>query len=161
MLQNTGKHTESIKTKGNIETKWVLMFLQSLRCWFLRCNYRIWKSLEINIALSRWVYPLQLPCFLTKWWLNFCLETFRFFNPLKTNHAKWSNTLKQSALPTNCLSVFDHFVGFALKGLIIFFLLFYFISMLSNIVQQMLESTYTHWTKVKHWPETSKSFPQK
>ena len=32
---------------------------------------------------------------------------------------KWSNTLKQFVgnLPTNCLSVFDHFVGLALKGL--------------------------------------------
>ena len=32
---------------------------------------------------------------------------------------KWWNTLKQfvGRLPTNCLSVFDHFVGLALKGL--------------------------------------------
>ena len=29
-------------------------------------------------------------------------------NPLKANPTKWS---------TNCLSVFDHFVGLALKGL--------------------------------------------
>ena len=42
-------------------------------------------------------------------------------NPLSANPTKWSNTLKQFAdsnnLPTNCLSVFDHFVGLALKGL--------------------------------------------
>ena len=40
-------------------------------------------------------------------------------NPLSTNFTKWSNTLKQfvGKLPTNCLSVFDHFVGLALKGL--------------------------------------------
>ena len=40
-------------------------------------------------------------------------------NPLSGNLAKWSNTLKQfvSKLPTNYLSVFDHFVGLALKGL--------------------------------------------
>ena len=40
-------------------------------------------------------------------------------NPLSANFTKWSNTLKQVAgkLPTNCLSVFDHFVGLALKGL--------------------------------------------
>ena len=32
---------------------------------------------------------------------------------------KWSNTLKQfvGKFPTNCLSVFDRFVGLALKGL--------------------------------------------
>ena len=38
--------------------------------------------------------------------------------PLSTNTAKWSNTLKQffGNLPSNCLSVFDHFEGLALKG---------------------------------------------
>ena len=42
-------------------------------------------------------------------------------NPLSANPTKWSNTLKQfvGKLATNCLSVFDHFVGLALKGLII------------------------------------------
>ena len=41
------------------------------------------------------------------------------FNPLSTNPTKWSNTLKQfvGKLLTNCLSVFDHFVKLALKGL--------------------------------------------
>ena len=40
-------------------------------------------------------------------------------NPLSTNPAKWSNTLKKfvGKLRTNCLSVFDHFVKLALKGL--------------------------------------------
>ena len=40
-------------------------------------------------------------------------------DPLSANLIKWSNTLKQflGNLPTNCLSVFDHLVGFALKGL--------------------------------------------
>ena len=39
------------------------------------------------------------------------------------NFTKWSNTLKQflDKLATNCLSVFDHFVGLALKRLISFF----------------------------------------
>ena len=41
------------------------------------------------------------------------------FNPLSANPTKWSNTLKQfvGTLPTNCLTVFDHFVGLVLKGL--------------------------------------------
>ena len=41
------------------------------------------------------------------------------FNLLSANPTKWSNTLKQfvGKLPTNCLSVFDHFVKLALKGL--------------------------------------------
>ena len=41
-------------------------------------------------------------------------EEFRLvINPLSATPTKWSNAL----LPTNCLSVFDHFVGLALKGL--------------------------------------------
>ena len=50
-----------------------------------------------------------------------CLSNFFLkINPLRANPTKWSNTLKQFVdnLPTNCLSVFDHFVGLALKGLI-------------------------------------------
>ena len=41
------------------------------------------------------------------------------FNPLSANPTKWSNTLKQFVgnLPTSCVSVFDHFVKLALKGL--------------------------------------------
>ena len=39
-------------------------------------------------------------------------------NPLSANPTKWSNTLKQFVgMQTNCLSVFDHFVILALKGL--------------------------------------------
>ena len=38
---------------------------------------------------------------------------------LSANPTKWSNTLKQfvGKLRMNCLSVLDHFVGLALKGL--------------------------------------------
>ena len=40
-------------------------------------------------------------------------------NHISANPGKWSNTLKQfvGKLPTNCLSVFDHFVKLALNGL--------------------------------------------
>ena len=39
--------------------------------------------------------------------------------PLSSKPTKWSDTLKQFVgnLPTNCLSVFDHFVGLTLKEL--------------------------------------------
>ena len=42
-----------------------------------------------------------------------------YFNPLSANPTKWPNTLKHfvGKLPTNCLSVFEHFVKLALKGL--------------------------------------------
>ena len=41
------------------------------------------------------------------------------FNPLNASRKKWANTLKQfvGKLPMNCLSVFDHFVKLAFKGL--------------------------------------------
>ena len=40
-------------------------------------------------------------------------------NTLSANPTKWSNTLKQFVgnLPTNCLSVFDHFARLVLRGL--------------------------------------------
>ena len=43
--------------------------------------------------------------------------------PLSANPTKWTKTLTQfvSKLPTNCLSVFGHFVNLALKGLTAFF----------------------------------------
>ena len=46
-------------------------------------------------------------------------QTFERFNPLRANPRNWSNTLKQFVgnLPMNCISVFDHFLGLALKGL--------------------------------------------
>ena len=42
------------------------------------------------------------------------------FNPLSANPEKWLNTLKQIVgnSPTICLSLFDHFMNLALKGLI-------------------------------------------
>ena len=45
-------------------------------------------------------------------------------NPLRANPTNRSNTLKQFVdnMATNFLSVFDHFVGLALKGLNINFL---------------------------------------
>ena len=46
-------------------------------------------------------------------------KVMSLFNPLSAKATKWSNTLKQfhGKLPTNCVSVFDHFVGLVLKGL--------------------------------------------
>ena len=62
-------------------------------------------------------------------WFKFQVGNFNFWvseifeltivNPLSANFTKWSNTLKQfvGKVPTNCLSVFDHFVGLVHKGL--------------------------------------------
>ena len=45
-------------------------------------------------------------------------KSSKVLNPLSANPTKCSNTLTQFVdnLPTNCLSVFDHFVKLALKG---------------------------------------------
>ena len=42
-----------------------------------------------------------------------------YLNPLSANPTKWSNKLKQfvANFSTNCLSVFDHYAGLALKGI--------------------------------------------
>ena len=51
---------------------------------------------------------------------NPCLRPTNLgFNSLSANPEKWLNTLKQIVpnLPTICLSVFDHFMNLALKGL--------------------------------------------
>ena len=39
------------------------------------------------------------------------------FNPLSTNPTIWSNILKNLLAKADKLSVFDHFLGLALKGL--------------------------------------------
>ena len=64
----------------------------------------------------------QNPCFLVVTFELVALLKLIFsrseFNPLSANFTKWSKTLKQfvGKLPTNCLGVFDHFAGLALKG---------------------------------------------
>ena len=52
--------------------------------------------------------------------INFLLQSFgKTVIALSANLTKWSNLLKQffAKMPTNCWSVFDHFVWLALKGL--------------------------------------------
>ena len=67
-------------------------------------------------AFSIWIIPYVIiyKSFVRIHWLD-----QEYFNPLNANFTKGSNTLKQfvGKLPTNCLSVFDHFVGLAVKGL--------------------------------------------
>ena len=72
----------------------------------MKCLKTVWSGLSTSTHCSRFVslgYPY-----------------FAYPYPLSANITKKSNTFKQfvANLPTNCLSVFDHFVGLALKGLI-------------------------------------------
>ena len=67
-----------------------------------------------------------------------------FFNPLSANPTKWPNTLKQfvGSLPTNYLSVFDHFVGLALKDLGVYKLIID--SFISIPSVKALETSFLH-----------------
>ena len=60
-------------------------------------------------------------------------------NPLRANLTKWSDTLKQfvGKLATNCLTVFDHFVGLALKGLKSAFIKTKYIILLSCMISEI------------------------
>ena len=89
-----------------------------------------------------------LCCF--QWYHQFFVITYKIaihlINPVSANMIKWSNTLKQlvGKLPTNCLSVFEHFVGLALKGLRLslrwekFHLL-----LLSPLINRFISSTFS------------------
>ena len=83
------------------------------RSWYITDPVR--TDFEIRIILIKHCIKLLIRNDMR----NSYLEVSFFFNPLSANITKWSNTLKQfvGKLPTNCLSVFDHFVELALKGL--------------------------------------------
>ena len=69
----------------------------------------VWKPNKFSSLISNKIWV----------WVNFHVAFSPIINPLSANFTKWSNTLKQfvGKLPTCCLSVFDHFVGLAIKGL--------------------------------------------
>ena len=66
-------------------------------------------------------------------------------NPLSATFTKWSNTLKQfvGKLPTNCLSVFDNFLGLVLKGLMLKNLKIRFLSNRASIKLLFIERLHT------------------
>ena len=64
-------------------------------------------------------------------------------NPLNPNFTKWSNTLKQfvGKLRTDCLSLFDHFVGMLLKRLMYCFAIrgHFFNGRFNEIISQLIK----------------------
>ena len=55
--------------------------------------------------------------FIMEFFWTFILPLFLKSNSLSANPTEWSNTQQfVGRFPTNCLSVFDHFVGLGLKG---------------------------------------------
>ena len=84
-------------------------------------RYRIWLDCIHHFAGNCSKFSEQVSC------RTLCAEvhlehgqtSMELFNLLRANPIKWSNPLKQFVvkLPTNCLSVLDHFMKLALKGL--------------------------------------------
>ena len=78
-------------------------------------------------SLAKKVSKMHLLCKKTRCFIHYPLFfatlsliiSLQHIKPLSANPTKWSNTLKQFSgnFPTNCLSVFDHFVGLMFKGL--------------------------------------------
>ena len=96
---------------------------------FLSLSIRILISLSLPEAYFRVISSFILLAALNKRYKSktnrtelTLLVTKTRINPLNGNLTTWSNTLKQFVdnLLTNCLSMFDHFVGLALKGLMFF-----------------------------------------
>ena len=77
-------------------------------------HYRTNKSNNLDTVLVMKSVP-----WLTKVTISWTVCGWSDFNSLSANSTKWSNTLTtiRWQKPTRCLSVFDHFVGLALKRL--------------------------------------------
>ena len=76
-------------------------------------------SKQVSPGLSVSIECLAVP-FQSLNLLNKCLVYIsNLFNPLSADFTKWSKHAQTICrlLPTNCLSMFDHFVRLALKGL--------------------------------------------
>ena len=96
---------------------------------FNQCG--IFISFIVNLSLSGIVSFLSLEILYLTVCQNYIITLQKYLlegwtppqiNPLYDNPTKWSNTqaiLQQQ--PTNCLNMFDRFVGLALKGLIPFY----------------------------------------
>ena len=83
---------------------------------FLKKGYHFLTSTNfffVKLAYVNYRYIKYLFFAVCRIYANCC------FNPLRVNFTKWSNLPEQLVgnLPTNCLSVFGHFVELTLKGL--------------------------------------------
>ena len=81
--------------------------LKGLQSQFL-IDFFFWCALIARVKARQALY-----------WVDSRFFSKRVINPLSANPTKWPDTLKQFVgnLPTNCVSVFDHFVKLELKGL--------------------------------------------
>ena len=79
----------------------------------------------------------------------FFKKSFANINLLSANPTKWSNTLSHSVgnLPTNCLSVFSHFVGLALTNVSFLYTLWRCFQSCFQRVQKVLNCC-VNWPKM-------------
>ena len=92
-----------------------------IRTMFVKVRVKFWTNSSWSF-LSKALGPIGsnlIFMFQVKEYFNFWWVIQIYLNPSSANPTKWPNTLKQfvSKLPTNCLSVFSHFVNLALKEL--------------------------------------------
>ena len=131
--------TLNLDTLCLLHLKWIEWHLYQL------AHVVIWKDLECNNILN-----------------SICM--MGAFYLLSANPTKWSNTLKQfvGKLPTNCLSVFDHFVKLVLKGLkeqkVLFWKIDYYfcLPIMSHIKLQHAKKVEPVWVQILIFPKKEK-----
>ena len=101
-----------MKFRGNSPTPQAQLTCPSLNSkWLTQKDFKSAQTYKFDVRnRNAWVGEL---------WSHENYVIIAFFNSLSANPTKWQNTLKQfvGKLPTNCLSVFGHFVNLTLKGL--------------------------------------------
>ena len=100
-------------------------FCSDKLCWLRKKNTDFIKKIRCGHVMSqlfsnlRYIDDIFFTCTHQKAEVKKIMkELLLNLNLLSANPTKWSNTLRQlGGMPTNCLSVFDHFLGLVLKGL--------------------------------------------
>ena len=85
-----------------------LFDFQYLKSMF-QCSYHCWMSYSILLYANKMHNVLFT-------WKNVVRQNY-LFKRQPRKMVKYTQTIRQLFLPTNCLSVFDHFVRLELKGL--------------------------------------------
>ena len=95
----------------SVHSLWFVRYVFSAKIWFVKTWTRIVKC-ESRVNFFA-LFSVQKKKKGSTYLNIFCTK----LNPLSANPRKWSKTLKQFVdnLSTNCLSMFDHFLGLGLK----------------------------------------------